>query len=91
MFSPKENQSSIGAIWDCVNQKAVLPPFTKTSNNKYDHIITNLVMDNISYDWSFLQHYCVNSERYFKNKGIEIGYPDHAILIAEITFSGIDN
>lgn len=76
------DKSSVGAFWDNTEKKAKAPLLNKSSKHKYDHIITNLCLKNLEYNWDFLKFY--NSQQFDSAGKIVVGYPDHAILIAEI-------
>lgn len=81
LYTAAGDISSVGAYWDNKVKKPTLP-CQSNCKNKYDHILTNFSQQNATYNWDFLKFY--NAAQFTPDGKIAAGYPDHAILIAEI-------
>ena len=76
---------SVGAFWDGRNRKASAPEPNEGQRHKYDHILINSNLRvQAAYDWSFLDSYGPEHFEDGKDSKIRAGFPDHAILLAEI-------
>ena len=77
---------SVGAFWDGRNRKASAPEPNEDQRHKYDHIITNadLGVQEVKYDWKFVKSYGREKFEDGEHPDIRAGFPDHAILLAEI-------
>lgn len=78
--------SSVGAFWDESIHQACPPRPNREQKHKYDHIITrsDLCVRAAEYDWDFLNFYGPEHFEAGKGSKIRAGFPDHAILWAEI-------
>ncbi len=77
---------SVGAFWDGRNRKAIAPKPNEKLKNKYDHLIMNTDLDvqAVKYEWNFVESYGREKFEDGEDPDIRAGFPDHAILLAEI-------
>lgn len=85
LYTAVGDRSSVGAYWDIAQKRATPPHQNECFKNKYDHILTNFCLQKAEYNWDFLNFY--NLAQFASDGKIAAGYPDHAILIAEIKLS----
>ena len=86
LHTAEGNVSSVGARWCKEKRKALHPIENERQRHKYDHVICNSNWEvDVDYKWNFLEFY--SDEQFDKGGKIKVGYPDHAILLAEIILS----
>ncbi len=85
LYTAQGDISSVGAFWDASEGRAVAPAPNSGARHKYDHLLTNYFPQKVQYHWDFLKWY--RAESFTPNGKIKAGYPDHAILLAEIALT----